>query len=146
MPYFIELCERVSTGVRKTATMGLGQSGPWNIATHLRGFEQILTEDITDPVFMHELMRFTTEVVRTMGDALIEAGYAPSLGEASASCSLISPQIYKDFIKPYHKELYEYFMSKKVPMALHICDTWIPLWKMSWIRGSISLVWMPLHR
>jgi uroporphyrinogen decarboxylase len=121
LPYFIELCERVSTGVRKTATMGLGQSGPWNIAMHLRGFEQLLTEDVTDPEFLHELMRFTTEVVRTMGDALIEAGFSPSLGEASASCSIISPKIYRDFIKPYHRELHDYFMAKRVPISLHIC-------------------------
>lgn len=121
LPYFIELCERVSTEVRKTGTMGLGHAGPWNLAVHLRGTEQILFESITDPDFVHELMRFTTEVVRTMGDALIDAGFSPSLGEACASCNLISPQTYRDFIKPYHAELREYFRSKKFPMALHIC-------------------------
>jgi len=121
LPYFIELCERVSAQIRKTATVGLGHSGPWNLAMHLRGIEQILVEDVLDPDFVHELMRFTTEVVRAVGDALIEAGFAPSLGEATASCSLISPQIYRDFIKPYHKELFEYFKSKRAPMALHIC-------------------------
>lgn len=121
LPYFIELCERVSTEVRKTATMGLGQAGPWNLAMHLRGTEKLLVDDLMDPEFVHELMRFTTEVVRAVGDALIEAGFAPSLGEATASCSLISPQIYRDFVKPYHKELRDYFLSKKVPMAIHIC-------------------------
>ena len=121
LPYFIELCERVSAQIRKTATVGLGHSGPWNLAMHLRGIEQMLVEDVLDPDFVHELMRFTTEVVRTVGDALIEAGFAPSLGEATASCSLISPQIYREFIKPYHKELFEYFKSKRAPMALHIC-------------------------
>lgn len=115
LPYFIELCERVSTQVRKTATMGLGHSGPWNLAMHLRGAEQLMLESITEPEFVHELMRFTTEVVRTVGDALIEAGFSPSLGEACASCSLISPQIYRDFIKPYHKELRDYFSSKRAP-------------------------------
>ncbi|MBU0990463.1 MAG: uroporphyrinogen decarboxylase family protein [Proteobacteria bacterium] len=121
LPYFFELCERVSEGVRKTATMGLGHSGPWNLAMHLRGAEQLLIECITDPEFVHELMRFTTEVVRTVGDALIEAGFLPSLGEAFASCSLISPDIYRDFIKPCHKELRDYFKEKRALMALHIC-------------------------
>lgn len=121
LPYFIELLERVSSQVRKTATLGLGHSGPWNLAMHLRGPEQLLVETMTDPEFVHELMKFTTEVVRSMGDGLIEAGFSPSLGEASASCSLISPQIYRDFIKPYHKELYDYFKSKKAFMTLHIC-------------------------
>jgi uroporphyrinogen decarboxylase len=88
---------------------------------HLRGTEQMLTDDILEPEFVHELMRFTTEVVRTTGDALIAAGFMPSLGEASASCSLISPRIYREFIKPYHAELVRYFKTKKAPMSLHIC-------------------------
>lgn len=121
LPYFMELCERVSAAVRKTATMGLGHSGPWNLAMHLRGAENCLMDTIMDPDFVHELMRFTTEVVRTVGDSLVEAGFSPSLGEASASCSLISPQIYHDFIKPYHKELRDHFKSKGAPMAIHIC-------------------------
>ena len=121
LPYFLELCDRVSAGVRKTAAMGLGQSGPWNLAMHLRGAENLLIECITDPDFVHELMKYTTEVVRTVGDTLIEAGFLPSLGEAFASCSLISPEIYRDFIKPCHKELRDYFKSQKAPITLHIC-------------------------
>lgn len=121
LPYFLELCERVSALIRKTATMGLGHSGPWNLAMHLRGVEQLLNDCIDDPPFVHEIMTFTTEVVRKVGDALVEGGFAPSLGEACASCTLISPQIYRDFIKPYHKELRDYFRAKKIPMAIHIC-------------------------
>ena len=121
IPYFLEVCERVAEKVRKTATLGLGQCGPWNLAMHLRGAEQMLIEDVMEPDFVHELMRFTTEVVRAVGNAFIDAGFLPSFGEASASCSLISPQIYKDFIKPYHTELIEYFKAKKAPPSMHIC-------------------------
>jgi uroporphyrinogen decarboxylase len=101
--------------------MGLGHSGPWNIAVHLRGTESLLMDTYDDPAFVHELMKFSTEVVRTVGDALIEAGFSPSLGEAAASCSLISPEIYRNFIKPYHQELCQYFNSRKALMALHVC-------------------------
>jgi uroporphyrinogen decarboxylase len=121
MPYFIEVCQRVSAQVRETTALGLGHSGPWNIAMHLRGAEALLMDTATDPKFVHELMKFTTEVVRQMGDALIEAGFSPSLGEAGASCSLISPFIYQEFIKPYHKKLCSYFRSKKRFMSFHIC-------------------------
>jgi uroporphyrinogen decarboxylase len=115
------VCERVSAQVKKTAALGLGHSGPWNIAMHLRGAESLLLDTFSDPAFVHDLMKFSTEVVRTIGDALIEAGFSPSLGEAAASCSLISPQIYHDFIKPYHSELFSYFRSKGTFPALHIC-------------------------
>jgi uroporphyrinogen decarboxylase len=121
IPYFIEVCQQVSAQVRKTAAVGLGHSGPWNIAMHLRGTEALLLDTFSDPTFVHNLMKFSTEVVRTIGDALIEAGFSPSLGEAAASCSLISPQIYREFIKPYHKALCSYFRSKGSFPALHIC-------------------------
>ena len=127
IPYFIEVCQRVSAQVRETTAMGLGHSGPWNIAMHLRGAEALLMDTITDPKFVHELMKFATEVVREMGDALIEAGFSPSLGEAAASCSLISPYIYQEFIGPYHKELCSYFRSKKRFMSLHICGKIDPI-------------------
>ena len=121
LPYFLELCERVSQQVRHEASVGLGHSGPWNLAMHLRGAEQFLIDSIQDPAFVHELMAFTTEVVKTLGDTLIEQGFMPSIGEASASCSLISPQMYKDFILPYHQELCRHFRERKAMMSLHIC-------------------------
>ena len=127
IPYFIEVCQRVSAKVRKTTAVGLGQSGPWNIAMHLRGAETLLMDTIEDPKFVHELMKFATEVVRQMGNALIEAGFSPSLGEAGASCSLISPHIYQEFIKPYHTELCSYFKAKKRFMSLHICGKIDPI-------------------
>jgi uroporphyrinogen decarboxylase len=127
LPYYIEVCQRISAQIRETTAMGLGHSGPWNIAMHLRGAEPLLMDTATDPKFVHELMKFTTEVVRNMGDALIEAGFSPSLGEAAASCSLISPRIYQEFIKPYHLELCGYFRNKKRFLALHICGKIDPI-------------------
>jgi uroporphyrinogen decarboxylase len=127
IPYFMELCQQVSSQVSKTATVGLGHSGPWNIAMHLRGVEALLMDTVDDPGFVHELMKFTTEVVRQVGNALLKAGFAPSLGEAGASCSLISPSIFKEFIKPYHRELCSYFKSQRAFMSLHICGFIDPL-------------------
>jgi len=127
IPYFIEVCQQVAAQVRETTAVGLGHSGPWNIAMHLRGAEALLMDTIEDPEFVHELMKFATEVVRTMGDALIDAGFSPSLGEAAASCSLISPFIYREFIKPYHKDLCSYFRSRKRFMSLHICGKIDPI-------------------
>jgi len=127
LPYFLELCERVSSEVKKTAAMGLGHSGPWNLAMHLRGAENLMMDTVNDPGFVHTLMGFTTEVVQTLGDTLIEAGFSPSIGEAYASCSLISPKIYKDFINPYHTKLCDYFQSKGAFLALHICGLIDPI-------------------
>jgi uroporphyrinogen decarboxylase len=139
LPYFLELCERVSSGVKKSAAMGLGHSGPWNLAMHLRGAENLLMDTIDDPDFVHELMGFTTQVVQTLGETLIGAGFSPSIGEAYASCSLISPKIYKDFIKPYHKKLCQEFKTKGGFLALHICGLIDPIMEFKTKGGFLAL-------
>jgi len=87
LPYFLELCDRVAEQVRQEASVGLGHSGPWNLAMHLRGAEQFLMDSIEDPGFVHELMTFTTEVVKTLGDTLIDQGFMPSLEKAVAAAA-----------------------------------------------------------
>lgn len=121
IPYVLEMCQRVADGVKNEATVGLAHSGPWNLANHLRGTLQLLTDDIMDPAFIKDLMTYTTEVVKIIGDALINEGFAPSIGEATSSCSLISPKIYRQFIKPFHKMLFDYFRTKKAYLSIHIC-------------------------
>lgn len=127
LPYYLEVCDRIRSEVQQSAIIGLGHSGPWNLAMHLRGTESLLMDTLEDPEFVHDLMRFTTEVVRTVGEALLGAGFSPSIGEAYASCSLISPSIYRDFVKPYHAELNRYFQSKGAFLSLHICGFIDPL-------------------
>jgi uroporphyrinogen decarboxylase len=139
LPDLIELAQTVSSEVQGAVGVSSAHSGPWNIAMHLRGAEALLLDTATDPGFVHELMKFTTEVVKTVGDALISAGFSPGLGEASASCSLISPAIYRDFIKPYHGELCKYFGSKGVPLALHICGYIDPMME-DVVETGISLL------
>lgn len=121
LPYFFEILDRVSETVAKTGTVGSGNSGPWNIAMQLRGAEQLIYDTMTESEFVHSLMEITTEAVKKIGEALIKIGRTPSLGEASASLSLISPKIYREFIKPYHTELCRHFQSLKSAMSLHIC-------------------------
>ena len=36
---------------------------------------------------------------------------------------LVGPDTYREFIKPYHKELVDYFKARKVGTTVHICGT-----------------------
>ena len=127
LPELIELAQIVSAEVKGETVVSLAHSGPWNVAMHLRGSEALLIDTATDPEFVHEIMKYANEVVKTIGDSLLSAGFSHGLGEASASCSLISPAIYRDFIKPYHSELCNYFGSKGAPLSLHICGDIDPI-------------------
>ncbi len=120
LPYYLEVCQRVSEALPGLARVG-SQAGPWNIAVNLRGFQELILDTARDPAFVHDLMRLATDTVKIFSDALLGIGIGPAMHEASASCSLISPKLYREFIQPYHRELRDYFRAKRMFLSVHIC-------------------------
>lgn len=105
--------------------------GPWSNAMNFRGAEAIIFDTVEDPDFVHELMRITTDLAKARGMALAETGLLMVVvADPSASCSLISPKIYRRFVKPYHLELIDHFkenMCQSVFFGLHICGNIDPI-------------------
>jgi uroporphyrinogen decarboxylase len=89
----------------------------------MRNPELMCLDTIDDPDFVHELMRFATEYAKRFGDAVLATKIGLSYTDPTASCSLVGPETYREFIKPYHKELVDYFKAKKVGTTIHICGT-----------------------
>lgn len=102
-------------------------SGPWAIAIGLRGATELIWDALKDPDYVHELMRFCTQVSMRYGEALDSLNMAPNYSDAPASCSLISPKIYREFVFPYHKQIVNHFKEKKVGVGLHICGYTDPI-------------------
>jgi uroporphyrinogen decarboxylase len=96
-------------------------AGPWTVAIGLRDAGQLLRDAIKDPDYVHELMALCTAESIRFGEAVYPLKVGLSFSEAPASCSLISPTIYREFIFPYHKQIADHFKEKKVGTGLHIC-------------------------
>jgi uroporphyrinogen decarboxylase len=96
-------------------------AGPWTIGIGLRGANELIRDALKDSAYVHELMEFTTQMSIRFGEALLSIKAAPNYSEAPASCSLISPKIYRTFIFPYHKRIVDHFTEKKAGVGLHIC-------------------------
>jgi len=120
LPVYLEVCERVSSVVKDSNVSGLA-CGPWQIAVGLRGATQLIMDTYDDPKFVHELMKFTSEVSKGFIDAQSDIRIGPSFSEATCSLNLISPSIYRDFVLPYHKEIVNHCRERKVGLAMHIC-------------------------
>ena len=122
LPAFLEQCQALSSaGV--PSPLGAVLVGPWTIAMLLRNPEIMCLDTIDDPEFVHELMRFTTEYAKRVGDAVLTTKIGLSYSDPTASCSLVGPETYREFIKPYHQDLVNYFKTKKVGTTVHICGT-----------------------
>jgi uroporphyrinogen decarboxylase len=122
---YLDLCRISAMEFGERAVQALFP-GPWSGAANFRGVEAIIIDTMDDPEFVHRLMRITTDLAKQRGLALMETGVLMVVaGDPSASCSLISPKIYREFIKPYHKELMDHLKEegskRKVFAGLHIC-------------------------
>ncbi len=102
-------------------------AGPWTIAMGLRGATELILDAMNDPDYVHELMTFCTQATKDLTEELAVIGVGIGYSEAPASCSLISPDMYRDLVLPYHKELVSYFQEKKVGVGLHICGNADPI-------------------
>jgi uroporphyrinogen decarboxylase len=81
-----------------------------------------------NPSFAKQIMNIGTEISIELGKAYIEAGvHGIYIGDAWASCSIISPEQYQEFCFPLHKRVTEIFHSLGVKVYLHICGNSSPI-------------------
>jgi uroporphyrinogen decarboxylase len=120
IPMYLEACRRIHSAL-PGASVGGFVSGPWNLACALRGIERIIMDTMDDPPFVHDLMAFTAAVSERVGTAIAETGVTLSTAEPTASCSVISPKIYRQFVQPYHQEVVNFFRQRKRPLSVHVC-------------------------
>jgi MtaA/CmuA family methyltransferase len=128
LPGFLEQCEALVKAKPPTA-IGAVAVGPWTIAMLLRNPETMLLDTFEDPQFIHDLMRVTTDFCQLWGDAIVKTGIGLSFSEPTASISLISPDNYREFVAPYHKELVDHFKARRVGVTTHICGTTYPIYE-----------------
>jgi uroporphyrinogen decarboxylase len=126
LPGYLEACAETKKVVTEAPVSGV-IAGPWTIAMGLRGATNLIIDTKKDAAFVHELMKITTEATRKFTEALSGIGIGVGYSEAPASCDLISPALYREFILPYHKELITYFNQKKVGVGLHVCGNANPI-------------------
>lgn len=118
---FLEMARRSVSALPDRAIFGdLG--GPWSIAAELRGVEAIIFDTVDDPDFVHKAMKVSTQLALDRALAMAETGANVRIGDPSAGCSLISPNIYRTFVKPYHEQLFKTLRQETdVHIGLHMC-------------------------
>lgn len=125
-PQYWEACQLVASQV-KDVPVGCLLVGPWTIAANLRGAENLLFDAMERPDYVRDLLELTLAAAISAGEAGQKAGVGVSYSEAAASCSLISPSIYREFIQPVHRRLTAALKEKKIAVTFHICGYMDPI-------------------
>lgn len=94
--------------------------GPLVEACNLAGVNEILLKIAIEPDFVSLLMDKCLVTARDFAKAQVEAGCGV-IGVGDAICSQISRDMYRDFVFPRHKELFDYIHSLGALVKLHIC-------------------------
>jgi len=83
--------------------------GPFGVATHLRGYENILMDLVSDPQFSHELLAYITESrkkwVKERAEFLNEPIPKGNLYNDEVNTPSISPGLAEEFVLRYEKDL-----------------------------------------
>lgn len=120
--------------VRPPATLpGEGTDGPFTAACKLRGTTEVCLDLYEDPDYFHDLMTFITENLIRRMKAIRQWRWArqphspdagqfrrPGWGFPDDAIALLSTNVYREFVYPYHKRLAEEF-SDGGPIRMHLC-------------------------
>ncbi len=94
--------------------------GPCAEAADLRGINALMMDFYDDPAFVRQLVDFVVEMELPFAAAQIEAG-ADYIGVGDAAASLISRELYDEFIWPAEKRLIDGIHALGARVRLHIC-------------------------
>lgn len=97
--------------------------GPFRFSWQLRGgMEKLLLDYMRDPDLVHTLARMTTDFCKAAVGLAADAGADVIVLEGDLAFNtntLMSPDQYRRFVKPYHAEIVEFCHSRRLRVVKH---------------------------
>lgn len=115
MPLAHRMYEQINELVKGEYTVVFPEwgRGPFGVAQHIRGMENILVDMILTPDFLHRLLRFVTNARKSWSKERakflkrkVDKG---NLYNDEVNSPTLSPQQYEEFVLPYEMELCEFY-------------------------------------
>ena len=114
MPLNIEVARNIMKVLGKEVPVRAALSGPFSLAAHLTGLENLFMLVFTQPHLVHELLNFSCEVIKRYGQAFIDLGCGVVMFDSQSSTELLSPLVYREFVLPRTRALIEHFRKQGV--------------------------------
>lgn len=124
IPVLLEAVKIIKEEVKEIPLI-VGIVGPFTITGYLFGMTQLLMQMAVSPQEILPYMEIALKVEEILVNAVQRAGAdIICVEDMTASTDMISPNMYKDFVFPYHKKL---FSLISLPSILHICGNVTPI-------------------
>lgn len=95
--------------------------GPFTSASDIISINKLLRGIAKHPDKVHQLMSIVTEALKVAAKPFVENGGGIFLCDPIASGNVISPAHYREFVKPYTTDLWNYIHSIGGAGGYHIC-------------------------
>ena len=111
-----------------SAFEGFGQPGCWQDAACLYGIENLIMASMEDPEWVHAFLSVLKERKKVYINSLKGAKYdLLELGGGDASTTVISPDIFNEFVAPYDADLIEAAHLAGQRIVYHTCGGMMPI-------------------
>jgi uroporphyrinogen decarboxylase len=119
LPMILDVMQRLKIAVgERTALYGL-VTGPFTLASHLRGTE-IFMDMIDHEEYVHALLAYTTEVAKQISEYYIQAGM-DVIAMVDPVVSQISPRHFKKFMDGPFKDVFSFIKQQNVFSSFFVC-------------------------
>jgi len=110
--------------IQSASPAACGTDGPLTVACNLRGTTEFMTDLVADTDYALKLLDFITTAtikrLRAYREKLGQELWPKNFGYADDSLQLISTQMYKDLILPFHRRLVDE-LSQGETVSIHLC-------------------------
>jgi uroporphyrinogen decarboxylase len=107
---------------------GFGQPGCWQDAACLYGTQELIMATFEDPQWVHSFLKILQGRKKVYIKSLQGAKYdLLELGGGDASTTVISPDIFNEFVAPYDAELIELAHQAGQRIVYHTCGGMMPI-------------------
>ena len=107
MDVFINAAKAVMDKYGSGVYVRCGISGPFSMASKIYPGDRLLVDCILNSDQVTGLLRFCTETIKVYLNGIIRNNINVVVFDSFASPPLVSPEIYRDLIFPFHKELFD---------------------------------------
>ncbi len=118
----INTLRAIPENIRQEKFILSGVTGPFSQIAFLMGLENVMMATVDNPSALlsaiEKRLSFALKWIDEMAQ-LDPAGIW--IGEGVASAGLISPEMYRKFVLPFEKPLFDRLRQLKIPGILHIC-------------------------
>ena len=107
---------------------GFGQPGCWQDASCMYGQENMILSAMLDPEWTHSFLEILLERKTIFTKSLLGAKYdILELGGGDASTTVISPDIFNDFVAPYDAQIISAAHEAGQKIVYHTCGGMMPI-------------------